>query len=272
MKPRDLLKTTLLAALTAAPLLAASSHSAFAQSVVAATCPDGYTLTGNGCTRSSPIPSCPSGYAFSNGKCITATKVSTRTVQSTSNGPWAFITRTAFGVKKAAELDGADFCAVSGSPSAEAAAEFFKDNDLTATHVKVDNTRTAVKKYQKYDCDILVVAKRAASSTVKSLEPKNGHLVLPEQIGTASVETPAPVVAAIPVTPVPAPAPTPPSTTVNKQPTPPPATVKKRPTQSRVAKRKRCSAVRYGYTSGNTCRCAGGRVFTGSRCVRPRRW
>lgn len=39
-----------------------------------------------------------------------------------------------------------------------------------------------------------------------------------------------------------------------------------------VRRRVRCSRVRFAYTRGNTCACAGGRVFTGRRCVWRRRW
>lgn len=41
--------------------------------------------------------------------------------------------------------------------------------------------------------------------------------------------------------------------------------------QPQQQKRPRCSGIRYAFTRGNTCACAGGRVFTGRSCVYPRR-
>ncbi len=278
MKTLTILKTTMLAALAAAPLVAMTSQSTFAQRVVTATCPQGYILSGNSCVRPALTPTCPSGFGFSAGQCIKNSQGRATTTKPASSGPWAFITREAFGVKEAAELDGANFCAVSGSPSVAAATDFFKEKGLTATHVKVDTQRAGVKTYQKYDCDILVVADRIARSTADSLEPAGGHLVLPEKLISLNAASPEPVAApdvpvakAAPVKPVVAPvAPAP-------LPRKPPATVKKKPAPKKVAKKPvrrkpRCSRVRYAYTSGNTCACAGPRVFTGNACVRPRWW
>lgn len=283
MKTVATFKAAGLAALAAAPFFALGVQPAPAQTVVAATCPGGYVLDGNSCVKTGPTPSCPSGYTFLAGKCITTTRVSAKTPVKTArfadSGKLAFITREAFGVKSATELDGANFCAVKGS-EANDAQTFFKDNGLEATHVKVDNNRAGIMEYQKFGCDVLVVADRVARSTADGLEPKGGHMVLPEKFGTAPaapVVKPAPAAAAVP-----APVPTQQPVTVETQPapppavkktTPPPAKAKKKPVKkkpTKTARRKRCSAVRYGYTSGNTCKCAGGRVFTGSKCVRPR--
>lgn len=268
MSRLNILKTTVLVALAAAPFITLSAQSGFAQRVVNASCPQGYTLSGNVCIRQAPAPSCPSGYRFSAGKCVASTPAAKPVTKTASAGQWALVTREAFGVRKATELDGANFCAVSGSSSVDDAKGFFKDNGLTATHVKVDTTRDGIEKYQKYECDILVVADRAARSTADSLKPKGGHVVLPEKFGTVDT-TPVPVATAIPAAPVATPKATP-------APLPPqqPATVKQKPkpTPKKVVRKKRCSAVRYGYSRGNTCACAGGRVFNGRSCVRPRRW
>jgi len=273
MRTRDILRTALLAALAATPILATAAHAASAKRVVAATCPNGYSLSGNSCIRSGPAPVCPSGYTFSAGRCVTATTVSTPAGTSASRGPWAFVTRDVYGVESAKELDGGKFCAVDGSNSADAAQDFFKDNGLKATHVKVTSDRAGIEKYQKYGCDVLVVADRVARSTAKGLEPKGGHFVLPEKLG--NTDTANEPVAETPVAPVaaatPAALPPKPAATVTKQPAPP-AKVKKTPVRTKTARKKRCSAVRYAYTRGNTCSCAGGRVFTGSSCVRRRRW
>ena len=218
MKPRNILKTALLAALAAAPLIATAAQPSSAQTAAAAS-------------------------------------------KAAANGPWAFVTREAFGVKTASELNGAHFCALANSPSADAAAKFFEDNDLTATHVEARDNREAIEKYQKYDCDVLVVAEQAAASTADSLKPEGEHLVLPDTL--ASLEPAAP--AAAPAAPAPrvtpAPAPRKPTATVKK----------KKPARKKTVRRKpRCSAIRYAYSSGGTCSCAGGRVFTGRACVRPR--
>jgi len=76
MRKLDIIKTTVLAALAAAPFIAMTAQSAFAQRVVAASCPQGYTLSGNSCVKSGPAPSCPSGYVFSGGQ--TTRKISSR--------------------------------------------------------------------------------------------------------------------------------------------------------------------------------------------------
>jgi len=285
MRPFAMFRTTAFAALAAAPFLAAG-QTASAQNVVAASCPTGYLLDGGACVKTGPTPTCPSGYAFSAGKCVAAQKVSaatapaagTKTGTMKASDKWAFVTREAFGVNSAAELDGANFCATDGD-AADDAGRFFRDKGLTATHVKVANSRAGVAEYQKFNCDVLVVADRVARSTADSLEPLGGHLVLPEKFGKAPA---APVIKKVPVataTPVPAPVEKPqaaeqpaPPPAAQKTP-PPPAKAQPKPVQkqpTKTAKRKRCSAVRYGYTSGNTCKCAGGRVFTGSQCVRPR--
>ena len=47
-----------------------ASSTAFAQSVVAPTCPEGYVLQGSNCVQGAPTPSCPSGYVFSGGQCV----------------------------------------------------------------------------------------------------------------------------------------------------------------------------------------------------------
>ena len=267
MKTLNILKTTMLAALAAAPLVAMTSQSASAQQVVTASCPQGYILSGSSCVRPALTPSCPTGFAFSAGQCVKNSQGRPAATKPASNGSWAFITREAFGVKEAAELDGANFCAVTGSPSVAAATDFFKEKGLTATHVKVDTQRAGVTTYQKYDCDILVVADRIARSTADSLEPAGGHLILPEKLAGLEPTPVAPVAA--PVAPIAAPvAPAP-------LPRKPPATVKKKPAPKKVAKKPvrrkpRCSRVRYAYSSGNTCACAGPRVFTGNACVRPR--
>lgn len=278
MTNRNLLKTTVLVALAAAPFLVSTAPSALAQRVVAASCPQDYTLSGNVCVRKAPapVPTCPSGYNFSAGKCVTNTaelKTATREIRPAKKSQWAFITREAFGVKSAKELDGANFCAEAGR-QADDAASFFKTNGLNATHVEVDNNRIGIKTYQKYDCDILVVLDQVASKTAKSLEPKDGHIVLPERFGEAKVVTKTiakpvvPVVNTAPVVPAPAPVVTP--APVPQSPKPP-AKVQKAPAKKKVVRRKpRCSAIRYAYTRGNTCACAGGRVFTGRSCVRPR--
>lgn len=39
-----------------------------------------------------------------------------------------------------------------------------------------------------------------------------------------------------------------------------------RPTPVRKA---RCSSIKFAFTRGNTCACSGGRIFTGSACVKP---
>lgn len=242
MRNRDILRPSLFAALAAVTLVAATAQTASAQKVVAPTCPEGYVLSGSNCIQTNPVSSKPG--------------------KASSGGQWAFVTREAYGVKSAAEVDGANFCAVEGSPAVDAATDFFKDNGLNATHIKVADDRAGIETYQKYDCDLLVVDKRVAASTADKIKPKGDHMVLPERFGK-----PAPVETA-----------TPPAT-VKK--TPAPATVKKTPAPAKSApvrkasrkpvRRVRCSAVRYGYTRGNTCACAGRRVFNGSRCVR-RRW
>lgn len=271
MKTLTILKTTMLAALAAAPLVAMTSQSASAQQVVTASCPQGYILSGSSCVRPALTPSCPSGFVFSKGQCIKGRMESAPTVKTASTGPWAFVTREAYGVRKAAELDGANFCAVADSPSVDAATKFFKDNGLTATHVKVDSDRAGMETYQKYDCDVLVVADRAAISTADSLKPKGDHIVLPEKLASLEPASTEPV--AKPVQPVAKPVIKP----IPKAPQPPkpPTTVKKKPAPKKVAKKPvrrkpRCSRVRYAYSSGNTCACAGPRVFTGNACVRPR--
>ena len=271
MNTRKFIKSAMLAALAAAPLFAATAQTTSAQQVVAATCPSGYVLSGSSCIRpAAPTPTCPDGFVFNNGQCIKGRMEVASAAKQVTNGPWAFITREAFGVRKAAELDGANFCAVAGSP-ADAATEFFKDNGLNATHVKVADDRAGMETYQKYDCDVLVVADKVAVSTADSLKPKGDHIVLPEKLEgeeTASTET-----AAAPVQPVAKPVVKP----IPKAPTPPkpPATAKKKPAPKKTAKKNvkrkpRCSRIRYAYTRGNTCACAGPRVFTGNACVRPR--
>jgi len=231
MRPRDILRTTVFAALAAAPLVAATAQSASAQKVVAATCPKGYALSGSNCIQNAPAPA----------------------AKSSTGSQWAFITRKTFGVKTATELDGANFCAVTGSTSADDANDFFKENDLPATLVKVDSDRAGIEKYQKYDCDVLVVANQVANATADSLKPAGDHLVLPEKFGSLDA-APEPAVAPTPLPPK-APA------TVQQQ---------SKPMPKKTARKKRCSAVRYGYSRGNTCGCAGGRVFNGRSCVRPR--
>ncbi|MDA7949668.1 MAG: hypothetical protein MPJ78_19605 [Hyphomicrobiaceae bacterium] len=277
MKTRNFLTAAMLAAVAAAPFITTNSHTASAQQVVAATCPSGYVLSGSSCVRpAAPTPTCPSGFVFSKGQCIKGrmeTASAASAAKQVSNGPWAFVTREAFGVRKAAELDGANFCAVTGSASADAATKFFKDNGLNATHVKVDDDRASMETYQKYDCDVLVVADRVAVSTADSLKPKGDHIVLPEKLEgdepAKQEAVPAPVVKAAPVQPVAKPVrPAP-------QPKKPPVTAKKKPAPKKVAKQNvrrkpRCSRIRYAYSRGNTCACAGPRVFTGSACVRPR--
>ena len=274
MKTLNILKTNMLAALAAAPLVAMTSQTASAQQVVAATCPQGYILSGSSCVRpAAPAPTCPSGFIFSKDQCIKGRMESAPTVKTASTGPWAFVTREAFGVRKAAELDGANFCAVADSPSVDAATKFFKDKGLTATHVKVDSDRAGIETYQKYDCDVLVVADRAAISTADSLKPKGDHIVLPEKLASLVPASTEPVAKPV-VKPIPkAPQPPKPPTTVKKKPAP--KKVTKKPAPQKVAKKPvrrkpRCSRVRYAYSSGNTCACAGPRVFTGSACVRPR--
>lgn len=231
MRHRNIISTTVFAALAAASMIAASVENVSAQNVVAATCPEGYTLSGSNCIKNTPAES--------------------KTGKTGSGDQWAFITRKAFGIKTATELDGANFCA--GSASADDASAFFKENNLNATHVKVDNDRAGIEKYQKYDCDVLVIAHAAADATLNNLKPKEDHLVLPEKFGSnAKVE---------PVAATPAPA---------KPKAPAAAKPQPKAKPQKTATKKRCSAVRYGYTSGNTCACAGGRVFNGSSCVRPR--
>lgn len=275
MTNRNLLKTTVLVALAAAPFLVSTASSTLAQRAVAASCPKDYTLSGNVCIRKAPapVPTCPSGYSFSAGKCVTNTaelKTATREFKPAKKSQWAFITREAFGVKTAKELDGANFCAEKGQ-QADDAASFFKAHDLNATHVAVDNNRVGIKTYQQYDCDILVVLDQVASKTAKSLEPKDGHVVLPERFGEAKVVSKPVAVPAVPVakaTPAPAPVVTPAPVPHSPK---PPAAVQKTPAKKKVVRRKpRCSAIRYAYSRGNTCACAGGRVFTGRSCARPR--
>ena len=268
MRPRNILKTTLYAALAAAPFVATPPQPASAQKIVAASCPQGYVLDRNSCVRTGPTPSCPTGYALSGGQCVGNTRaVSTKTKKASSN-QWAFITRKAFGITSATELDGANFCAVTGSASADDANDFFKKNNLSATHVEVKDDRAGIETYQKYDCDVLVVANRVAGSTADSLEPTGDHLVLPEKFGTAPAPKPAAAPAPLP--------PKAPATVKTPAKPKPPATVKKqpkpKPKPQKVVRKKRCSAVRYGYSRGNTCGCAGGRVFNGHSCVRPRWW
>lgn len=262
MKKLNIFKTTVLAALAAAPFIAMTAQSALAQRVVAATCPQDYVLSGNRCVKTGPASSCPSGFGFSGDKCVASTPVASPAAKSTSGSQWAFITWKSFGVKTAAELDGATFCAPANSPSADAAGNFFKEKGLAVTHVKVDTDRAGIEKYQKYDCDILVVADRIARSTADSLKPEGEHLVLPEKF--ASLDT-SPESAANPVTPVaPVVAPAP-------LPRKPPATVKKQPAPKKTVRKRRCSSIVYAYTRGNSCSCAGGRIFTGNACVRPMR-
>lgn len=265
MNTRNIFKTGLFAALAATAFVTTPLDSAFAQKVVSATCPQGYALDDNRCVRTGPAPSCPAGYALSAGQCVASAPAAPRTTKTESGSRWAFITRKAFGITSAKELDGANFCATTGTTSTDDADDFFKKNDLTATHVEVEDDRAAIETYQKYDCDVLVVANRVAGSTADSLKPAGDHIVLPEKFGTA----PAPKPAAAPVRPkapaeVKAPAPKKAPATVKKQPKP-------KPKPQKVVRKKRCSAVRYGYSSGNTCACAGGRVFNGNSCVR-RRW
>jgi len=256
MRKLDIVKTTVLVALAAAPIIAMTAQSALAQRIVAASCPQGYALSGNRCVKSGPAPSCPSGYVFSGGKCAASTPVASPTTKTTSGSQWAFITWKSFGVKTVAELDGANYCAPANSPSADDAKNFFKEKNLTATHVKVDSNRAAIEKYQKYNCDVLVVADRVASSTIDSLKPAGDHLVLPEKFGNAGPVPVAPVAAPVIPTPLP-PKPT--------------ATVKKKPAPQKIVRKKRCSRIRYAYSRGNSCSCAGGRLFTGNSCVWPRR-
>lgn len=272
MRPRHILTTTLFAALAAAPFFAMTSQPASAQLVVAATCPQGYVLEGNSCVKTGPSPSCPSGYTFSAGKCVTSKPAPT--ADATASGQWAFVTREAFGVDSATQLEGANFCAVAGAP-AEDAKEFFNDNGISATHVDVENDRAAIEKYQKYDCDILVVAERVARSTADSLKPEGGHIVLPEKFGASDAAAQTPQTAKEQPVPLPpkkpatAEKPTAQPANVEKS-TPPPAKAKKQPVRTKTAQRPRCSAIKYSYTRGNTCACAGGRIFTGRACVRPR--
>ena len=230
MRPLNIFKTTLFAALAAAPLIAMTAESASAQKVA-------------------------------------SNQVASPATKTKSGNQWAFITWKAFGVKSATELNGVNFCAATGTTSANDANEFFKKNGLTATQVSVDNDRAAIKKYQQYECDALVVANRVANATINSLKPVGDHVVLPEKFGTAPTPKPKPAAARTPTppkAPVAARTPLPPK---------PPATVKKqpKPKPKQTVRKKRCSAVRYGFSRGNTCGCAGGRVFNGNRCVR-RRW
>lgn len=276
MNTRNILTSTVFAALAAASLVTATAQSASAQSVVAATCPQGYTLSGSNCVKSGPMPSCPSGYVFSAGSCVatvTASAASTTTTTAPATrttsvgGQWAFVTREAFGVESAKEVGGANYCAVAGK-AADAAKDFFKGNGLEAEHVEVADDRAGIETYQKYDCDLLVVADKVATSTVDNLKPKGDHIVLPEKFGAdAETYTPAKKTAAV------APA------AVEKQPEPvkaapvqaaPQKAAPKQQARPRPARKVRCSAVRYGYTRGNTCGCAGGRVFNGHACVKPR--
>lgn len=226
-----------------------------AQNVVAPTCPQGYILSGRNCVKSAPAPSCPTGYKFSGGKCVLSSAQQSSGGATVNIGPWAFITRKVFGVKSAKELDGATYCAVDGSAAADAAKTYFKDNDLASTLVSVDSDRAALEKYQKNGCDILVVEIKAAKSTANNLKPAGSHKVLPEEIGE-------PVASSQPATTPVAPAPP----QVQAAPKPPRATPKPRP----KARKKRCSGITYAFTRGNTCACSGGRVFTGSACVRRR--
>ncbi len=266
MNTRTIFKTAMLAAVAAAPLFAATAQTASAQQVVAATCPQGYTLSGSSCVRRAPAPTCPSGFVYSKGQCVAGRIESASATASASNGPWAFVTREAFGVKRAEELDGANFCAPADSASADAAAKFFKDKGLNATHVKAKDNREAIETYQKFDCDVLVVADVTAQSTADSLKPKGDHLVLPEKLASLEPAKTEPVAAPVqpvvaPVKPAPKPR-TPPKTVKKKKPKPKP--------KKTVRRKPRCSAIRYAYSSGNTCACAGPRVFTGRACVRPR--
>jgi hypothetical protein len=40
------------------------------------------------------------------------------------------------------------------------------------------------------------------------------------------------------------------------------------PAPPTVPRQVRCSKVKYGFTRGNTCACSGGRIFTGTACVK----
>lgn len=177
----------------AACFIAAAAQFAFAQGSVQPICPQGYVLSGNNCIKTAPSPACPQGYSFAGGKCIADRPQPASGGGTGTVGPWAFITREAFGVNSARELDGANYCAVAGSPAAEAASAFFKDNGMSATLVEADSDRAGMEEYQKNGCDILVVEKRAASSTARTLQPAGAHIVLPETIGeaVASPDSPA---------------------------------------------------------------------------------
>jgi hypothetical protein len=302
-----------------------ASQPALAQNFSDPACPKGEVYSGGKCVAAVPAPTCPSGYTFSAGTCVVGAPKPSPAVVSLEGGPWAFIIREVFGVRSATQLDGATFCAVSGTP-ADAAKDYFNEMGLSAKHVSVDSGPAGIEAYQKGRCDVLVVSDRAASTTASKLKPSGAHMLLPEKFGEVAA-APKKATAPAPVPAVPAPAP---DTTV-QTPTPPadiayslqaelkrigcltgkvdgdwggksrvalrrfsqlsgkplgsdPSQAALSEAQSRPAgycppvkavqqprppvKRKRCSAIKYAYTRGNTCACAGGLVFNGSRCVR----
>lgn len=302
-----------------------ASQPAFAQNFSDPACPKGEVYSGGKCVAAVPAPTCPSGYTFSAGKCVVGAAKPTPAVVSSEGGPWAFIIREVFGVRSAKQLDGATFCAISGTP-ADAAKDYFTELGLSAKHVSIDSGPAGIEAYQKGRCDVLVVSDRAASATASKLKPSGAHMVLPEKFGEAGAapqqaSAPAPA----PVAPTPAPeapdaAPAPPADMAyslqaelkrigclagkvdgdwggesrvalrrfaqlsGKPLGSEPSQAALAEAQSRPAgycppvqaaqqprppvKRKRCSAIKYAYTRGNTCACAGGLVFNGSRCVR----
>ena len=185
---------------------ALNSHSAFAQAVVAPSCPQGYVLSGNNCVAGAPVPTCPRGYTFSNGQCTAVVRSSPSSPSGPSAGPWVFMVQKNLGLQSANELNGAAICTVRGSLSVPALNAFFQNNGMTYEPVLASSGGDARDKYLSNACDVIIADERSSAPALRSLTPAGAHMILPERlvgVGSAPIARPSlPSASPTPVRPV----------------------------------------------------------------------
>ncbi len=230
-------------------------------SAVTPTCPPGYVLSGNQCLLAAPAPSCPLGFVYAQGQCLRSTMPAP--IAAPPAGPF-YPREVQANLWGLGCLTGDVAIVVNGAwdqRSREALRKFYnvagiRPRNLEPTQAASDaiNNSNGAVSCSSYTAPRPPRSSRSprSSKTSRSCRPRFKRCMRKAARNThprENLEMEQDCKRQL-------------ATCSRKK-------ARKRP--SAVRKRLRCSKIKFAFSRGNTCRCSGGRIFTGRACVKRRR-